>query len=156
MSQLVPNHHRLRVIFHYMLVYCEELLVYSPKHPRWRKTPCLLSETPFAVHSQIPSTLEEFCCKRNFRMRHAVVTGTHLAWQTQISYYSNMSGGPRWRNWLRHCATSRKVAGSIPDGVTGTFHWHNPSGRTMALGSTLPLTEMSNRNISWGVKAAGV
>ena len=60
-----------------------------------------------------------------------------------------------WRSWLRHCATSRKVAGSIPDGVIGIFHWHNPSGRTMALGSTQPLTEMSTRNISWGVKAAG-
>jgi hypothetical protein len=48
-----------------------------------------------------------------------------------------------------------KVAGSIPDGVTGIFHWHNPSSRTMALGSTQPLTEMSIRNISWGVKAAG-
>jgi hypothetical protein len=23
----------------------------------------------------------------------------------------------RWRSWLRHCALSRKVAGSIPDGV---------------------------------------
>jgi len=23
----------------------------------------------------------------------------------------------RWGSWLRHCATSRKVAGSIPDGV---------------------------------------
>jgi hypothetical protein len=23
--------------------------------------------------------------------------------------------------WLRHCATSRKVAGSIPDDVTGIF-----------------------------------
>ena len=30
--------------------------------------------------------------------------------------------GTRWRSWLRHCATSRKVAGSIPDGVTGIFH----------------------------------
>jgi hypothetical protein len=28
----------------------------------------------------------------------------------------------RWRSWLRHCATSRKVAGSIPDGVIGIFH----------------------------------
>ena len=28
----------------------------------------------------------------------------------------------RWRSWLRQCATSRKVAGSIPDGVTGIFH----------------------------------
>ena len=24
-------------------------------------------------------------------------------------------------SWLRHCATSRKVAGSIPDGVIGIF-----------------------------------
>ena len=30
------------------------------------------------------------------------------------------------------------------------FHLHNPFGLTMALGSTQPLTEMSNRNISWG------
>jgi hypothetical protein len=55
-----------------------------------------------------------------------------------------------WRNWLIHCATSPKVAGSIPDGVTGFFSLHNPSGRNMALGSTQPLTEMSTRNISWG------
>jgi hypothetical protein len=42
---------------------------------------------------------------------------------------------------LKHCTTIRKVAGSIPDGVIGIFHWHNPSGRTMALGLTQPLTE---------------
>ena len=30
--------------------------------------------------------------------------------------------GPRWPSWLRHCATSKKVAGSIPDGVIGIFH----------------------------------
>jgi len=56
---------------------------------------------------------------------------------------------------VRHCATSRKVAGSIPDGVTGIFHWHSPSGHTMALGLTQPLTEMSIRNISLRVKAVG-
>ena len=61
----------------------------------------------------------------------------------------------RWLSWLRHCATSRKVAGSIPDDVITIFHWHNPSGLTMALGSTQSLTEMSTRNISWGVKAGG-
>ena len=60
------------------------------------------------------------------------------------------TGGTGWSSWLRHRATSRKVAGSIPDGVMGIFHWHNPSGRTMALGSTQPLTEMSTRCISWG------
>ena len=47
--------------------------------------------------------------------------------------------------WLRCCATNRKVAGYIPADVTGIFHLHNPSDRTMALGSTQPLTEMSIR-----------
>jgi hypothetical protein len=40
--------------------------------------------------------------------------------------------------WLRHCATSRKVAGSIPDSVIGIFHSLHPSGRTMTLMSTQP------------------
>jgi hypothetical protein len=56
--------------------------------------------------------------------------------------------------WLRYCATNRKVAGSIQDGVTGIFI-DNPSDRTMALGSTQSLTEMSTRSISWGVNAVG-
>ena len=63
-------------------------------------------------------------------------------------------GHTRWRSWLRHCATSRKVAGSIPDRVIGIFHSHNPSDRTMTLELIQPLTEMSTRNISWEVKAA--
>ena len=58
--------------------------------------------------------------------------------------------GKRWRSWLINSAISRKVAVSIPDDVIGIFHWHNPSGRTIALGSTQTLTEMSIRNISWG------
>jgi hypothetical protein len=52
--------------------------------------------------------------------------------------------------WLKHCATSRKVAGYIPSGVTWIFHWHNSHGRSGALGSNQPLTEMSTRSISWG------
>jgi hypothetical protein len=57
--------------------------------------------------------------------------------------------------WLRYCATNRKVAGSIADGVIGIFHWHNPPDRTMALG----VDSASNRNEYQehflGVKAAG-
>jgi hypothetical protein len=59
--------------------------------------------------------------------------------------------GTWWCSWLRHCATSRKVASSIPDDAIVIFHWHNPSGRTMALGSTQPLTEMST---TWPVRMA--
>ena len=73
---------------------------------------------------------------------------------THFSEIYEPTGGTRWRSWLRHCATSRKVVGSIPDGVNQIFHWH-PSGLTMVLGLTLPLIEMSTRNISWGVKATG-
>jgi hypothetical protein len=40
-------------------------------------------------------------------------------------------------------------------GRSRVLHWHNPSGGTMALRSTRPLTKMSTRNISCGVKAAG-
>jgi hypothetical protein len=65
-------------------------------------------------------------------------------------------GCTRWRGRLRHCATNRQVAGWIPNGVSGIFHLHNHFGRAMALVSTQPLKEKSTRNISWGVKAAGV
>jgi len=51
-------------------------------------------------------------------------------------------------------ATNWKIVGLIPVGVIGIFHCHL-AGRAMALGLTQPLTEMSTRNISWGVKAAG-
>jgi len=43
----------------------------------------------------------------------------------------------RWCRWWRHCATSRKVAGSIPGGVLP------------AMASTQPLTKISTRNIYW-------
>jgi hypothetical protein len=59
------------------------------------------------------------------------------------------------KNWLRHCITSRKVAGSIPDGVIGTFHRLQPSGRTKILRSTQPLIEMSTMCFPSRVKAAG-
>jgi len=50
---------------------------------------------------------------------------------------------------FRHCAASREVAVSIPDGVIGIFHWLNASGRTMSLGSTQHLTGLSTGSISW-------
>ena len=43
-----------------------------------------------------------------------------------------------------HCAISRKVAGSIPDGVIGIL---NPCGRTMIVGSTHPLTEFFSLSV---------
>jgi hypothetical protein len=60
-----------------------------------------------------------------------------------------MFGGTQSHNWLRHYAASRKVAGSNPDEVY-FFNLSNPSSRTMALGSTQALREMSTRNLPGG------
>jgi len=57
-------------------------------------------------------------------------------------------GGTAVVQWLRCCATNRKVAGSIQYGIIAIFHWHNTSDRTLALGSTQPLTEMNTSSIS--------
>jgi hypothetical protein len=80
-----------------------------------------------------------------------------LLWEPYETHKSN--AWPKFRLFIipgiysrrgtRHYATSRKVAGSIPD-VIGFFNWPNPSSRTMALGSTQPLTEMSTRNLPGG------
>ena len=78
---------------------------------------------------------------------HPTYTFLHRSWLRKCLGRNWIT---RWRSWLRHCATSRKIAGSIPDGIIGIYYWHNPSGRTMALGLTQPLTQMSIRNISWG------
>jgi hypothetical protein len=58
---------------------------------------------------------------------------------------------------MRHCAKSRKVASSIPNGVTEIFMVLTEIFMVlteifMALGSTQPLTEMSTTNISWGLR----
>jgi len=110
----------------------------------------------FSFSDTIPHDPSLPCC--SYRRRQPVCTpALNLAELSDISYelYGSISQCCCvWRGHavaqLWHCATSRKVAGSIPDNVTEIFHWHNPSGRTMALGLTQPLTEMSTSNIYRG------
>ena len=115
-------------------------------------------------------------CTQFARQNIIIITLAHRTWQIRMKKEKNVNrymqicfklmlnllyrGGffsPKndhvsalWHSWLRHCASSRKVAGSIPDSVIGIFHGQIPSGRTMALGLIQPLTEMCTRNISWG------
>lgn len=49
-----------------------------------------------------------------------------------------------------HCATSWKIAGSVPDEVIEIFHFLNPSGQVMALRSTHFVTEMRTKGIALG------
>ena len=53
-------------------------------------------------------------------------------------------------SWLRPCATSRKVAGSISDGVIGIFGRYNPFGRVKGLRSTQSLTEIRTKAFPGG------
>jgi membrane-bound lytic murein transglycosylase B len=69
---------------------------------------------------------------------------------TLIEAAISFNVGTAAAQWLRYWATNQKVTGSIPDCVTEFFVDINTSDRTMALGSTQPLTEMSTRSISWG------
>jgi hypothetical protein len=52
-------------------------------------------------------------------------------------------------------ATNGDVAGSIPDGVTGTFHWYNPSGRNIAPGVDWPSNRNEYQEYILGLKAVG-
>ena len=78
-------------------------------------------------------------CKSELNIRRSI-----------IYLYKRDSFGIRLRGLLRNCATSLQIAGSIPGGIIWILQWLNPSDRTMALGSTQPLTEMSTRFISPG------
>ena len=69
---------------------------------------------------------------------------------TDLYRFVPKRGIQRRPDWCRgNAATSRRVAGSIPDGVIQIFYWHNHSCRTMALGSTQSLIYIGTRNISW-------
>ena len=57
--------------------------------------------------------------------------------------------------WLRCCATNRKVTGSIPAGVSGFFIDIKSFRSHYGPGVDSASNRMSTRSISWGVKAAG-
>ena len=52
-------------------------------------------------------------------------------------------------------STNRNVAGLIPDSGPGISRRHSPSGRSMFLDSTQPVTETTTRNVTWSLKVAG-
>ena len=66
------------------------------------------------------------CPVQSLRSSLKVIRTFILRWNTQWHY-------------------RREVAGSIPDGVIIVFHWHSPSGRTVAPG----VDSASTRNENW-------
>ena len=97
-------------------------------------SPGLRSERP-ATNSQIhgmacgilhPSTILLALYRTCTRNRPTTDTYILCGWANinvnrRSKSYFGFTGGTRWRSWLRHCATNRKVAGSIPYGVIKFF-----------------------------------
>jgi len=54
----------------------------------------------------------------SFYMKVSTKIMQTFAW-FQTVFYICVPEGTRWRSWLRHCATSRKVTGSTSDWVIG-------------------------------------
>ena len=67
----------------------------------------LCAEKPFVILKVKNALLKAVCC----------VAECIISSLVYVMYIER-----NWHIWLRHCATSLKVAGSIPDGVTVIFH----------------------------------
>jgi hypothetical protein len=90
------------------------------------------------------------------RVRFPIVSLQFFKWhipsgRTMAHGGDSASNRDEYRVYLLGVKCGR--AGSIPDSFIRNFHWQNTSGRTMALGSTQPLTEISTRNIFWRGKS---
>jgi hypothetical protein len=67
---------------------------------------CIVCYKTSGVNQQMAVT----CMPLNLLRCHTEYSINTLCWRVT-----------RWRSWLRHCATSWKVVGLIPDGVIGYF-----------------------------------
>ena len=111
-------------------------------HIRWQHTQDNYNNTQLQQYT-LPTTITHNTTCNVMEVNKWAVTGISLCEILRLIWVT------RRRSWLRHRASSRNVAGPIPDGVIGIFYWRNPSDRSMASGSTLRLTQMSSRNIAW-------
>ena len=83
------------------------------------KCSCLVTRLPDGIYSPVVIFLTVYVTLKISSFQQQCISVSYDSHNTEG--YS-CKRGTRWRSWLRHCATNRKVAGSIPDGVTGIFH----------------------------------
>ena len=57
-----------------------------------------------------------------YRPQHPIFENPQPVFHPYITFHTCFIRGTRCCSWFRHGATSRKVAGSIPDGVIRIFH----------------------------------
>jgi hypothetical protein len=65
-----------------------------------------------------------YMCTERFVLQCTVTSCVLKASNLFVIFWNSLSitGGTRWRSWLRDCTTNRRVMGLIPDGVIGIFH----------------------------------
>ena len=126
-TRLEPECHRLNwrdrncsAPFQVISRFISNWIIYSPLQPTSHQHLCISHSVSVTEVSDV------FVVKLLIIILHYIILYSIIFW------YWDM----RWRSCLRHCAKSRDVALSIPDGIIGIFHWHNPSGRTVSLRST--------------------
>ena len=67
---------------------------------------------------------------KSFSSRREGVCTLMVQYENSYRTTPYLQGGTRWRSWLRHCAKSWQVAGSILIVFIWIFHWHNPHHQT--------------------------
>ena len=106
---------------------------------------------PRSKHTPTPLNKQVRYCRTTIRTKH--INFFLRAEREILNTKPCSSCCTRWRSWLRLCDTSQKFAVSIPGGMIGIFHCHNPSRPTTVLASKQPLFfKMSTSNISYGGK----
>jgi len=147
LSQLDPVH---APTFHFLNIHLNIIFPSTPVSPKWsfslrfpHQNPVYASPLPhtrYMTHkfkseslkyestsSVMPCVLVckvPTCQMVRLSLRKRESRSLRNAGSTNRSNYisPHLRRGTRWRSWLRHCDTSRKFAGSIPDDVTGIFH----------------------------------
>ena len=85
------------------------------------------------IHYQEIHKTPFYCFSNIMCFTHALASmASCMFWVFQpygiyCSGYMTVFWDTQWSIWSRHCTTSWKVAGPIPDGVFGILHWLDPS-----------------------------
>jgi len=110
---------------------CVSLLFWKEFAECWRSLPCWPSKVEFCVpfsegegryiERSIIFNLVSLLSLRNNSLSSCVPPCKYWWTCDKFVRLCDIRRGTQWRSWLRHCATSRKVAVSIPDSVVGFF-----------------------------------
>ena len=98
------------------------------KHVGWRNWQVIIDFAVCWIKYYIISLLNGICFFLNSFIAQTVYTVCNrinykIVCVTNFSKYVHY-GGIAVAQWVRCCAANRKIAGSIPAGVSGIFYWH--------------------------------